>query len=144
LLRVPASVRGAQEQAGRNFLLVRSGIGFALLASVLTVQFRSPDPELAERFKYLYIAVLLSYGWLLIRYAAWGRERFPDFGAHMQALIDAAFISILVFATGGFDSVFSFMYVLVILLGSLERYMRGRSCGPCFPRRANPSSSTCR
>ncbi len=123
--RVPASVRGAQEQAGRNFLLVRSGIGFALLASVLTVQFRSPDPELAERFKYLYIAVLLSYGWLLIRYAAWGRERFPDFGAHMQALIDAAFISILVFATGGIESVFSFMYVLMILLGSLERYMRG-------------------
>lgn len=125
MLRVPASVRGAQEQAGRNFLLVRSGIGFALLASVLTVQFRSPDPELAERFKYLYIAVLLSYGWLLIRYAAWGRERFPDFGAYMQALIDAAFISILVFATGGIESVFSFMYVLMILLGSLERYMRG-------------------
>ncbi len=125
MLRVPASGRGDREQAGRNFLLVRSGIGFALLASVLTVQFRSPDPELAERFKYLYIAVLLSYGWLLIRYAAWGRERFPDFGAYVQALIDAAFISILVFATGGIQSVFSFMYVLMILLGSLERYMRG-------------------
>jgi len=30
-----------------------------------------------------------------------------------------------VFATGGIESVFSFMYVLMILLGSLERYMRG-------------------
>jgi two-component system sensor histidine kinase PilS (NtrC family) len=125
LLRVPPEGRGAREQAGRNFLLVRSGIGFALLASVLTVQFRSPDPELAERFKFLYFAVLLSYGWLLIRYAAWGRERFPDIGAYVQALIDAAFISLLVFATGGIESVFSFMYVLMILLGSLERYMRG-------------------
>ncbi len=125
MLRVPSEGRGAREQAGRNFLLVRSGIGFALLASVLTVQFRSPDPELAERFKFLYFAVLLSYGWLLIRYAAWGRERFPDIGAYVQALIDAAFISLLVFATGGIESVFSFMYVLMILLGSLERYMRG-------------------
>ncbi len=125
MLRVPPEGRGAREQAGRNFLLVRSGIGFALLASVLTVQFRSPDPELAERFKFLYFAVLLSYGWLLIRYAAWGRERFPDIGAYVQALIDAAFISLLVFATGGIESVFSFMYVLMILLGSLERYMRG-------------------
>lgn len=125
MLRVPAEGRGAQEETGRNFLLVRSGIGFALLASVLSVQFRSPDPELAERFKYLYFAVLLSYGWLLIRYAAWGRARFPDSGAYVQAFIDAAFISILVFATGGIESVFSFMYVLMILLGSLERFMRG-------------------
>jgi len=125
LPRVPASVRGVQEQTGRNFLLVRSGIGFALLASVVSEQFRSPDPQLAEGFKYLYFAVLLSYGWLLIRYAAWGRTEFPNIGAYVQALIDAAFISTLVFATGGIESVFSFMYVLMILLGSLERYRKG-------------------
>jgi len=45
--------------------------------------------------------------------------------SYVQALVDVIFISILVFSTGGIDSVFSFMYVIVILLGSLERYMNG-------------------
>ncbi len=141
---VPAEGRGAQEQAGRNFLLVRSGISFALLASVATLQFREPELLLSAGFKYLYFAVLLSYGWLLLRYAAWGRTEFPNVGAYVQALIDMGFISILVFATGGIESVFSFMYVLMILLGSLERYRRGRSCGPCFPPCPTRPSSTCR
>ncbi|MEW6720322.1 MAG: ATP-binding protein [Thermodesulfobacteriota bacterium] len=123
--RVPEEGREGQERAARNFLLVRSGISFALLASVVSVQFRAPELLLSEGFKYLYFAVLLSYGWLLIRYAAWGRTEFPAGGAWVQALVDVVFITILVFATGGYDSVFSFMYVLVILLGSLERYMRG-------------------
>jgi len=114
-----------QEVAGRNFLLVRSGISFALLASVVSVQFRAPELFLAIEFRYLYFAVLLSYGWLLVRYAAWGRAYFPAVASYVQALVDVVFISILVFATGGIDSVFSFMYVIVILLGSLERYMKG-------------------
>ena len=122
---VPQEGREVPDREGRNFLLVRSGIGFALLASVVSVQFRAPELLLTEGFKYLYFAVLLSYGWLLIRYAAWGRAQFPAVVTYVQALIDVAFISILVFATGGYDSVFSFMYVLVILLGSLELHMKG-------------------
>ncbi|MBI5905250.1 MAG: PAS domain S-box protein [Deltaproteobacteria bacterium] len=110
---------------GRNFLLVRSGISFALLSSVVSVQFRSPDLLFTGGFQFLYLAVLLSYGWLLIRYAVWGGTDLPEPFIYAQALADVAFISILVFATGGYDSIFSFMYVVVILLGSLERYMRG-------------------
>jgi two-component system sensor histidine kinase PilS (NtrC family) len=110
---------------GRNFLLVRSGISFALLASVVSVQFRSPDLFFSGGFQFLYLAVLLSYGWLLIRYAVWGGTDLPEPFIYAQALVDVAFISILVYATGGYDSIFSFMYVVVILLGSLERYMRG-------------------
>ncbi|MCL1925665.1 MAG: ATP-binding protein [Syntrophorhabdaceae bacterium] len=114
-----------QEVVGRNFLLVRSGISFALLASVVSVQFRAPELLLSIEFRYLYFAVLISYGWLLVRYAAWGRAYFPSAASYIQALVDVVFISILVFATGGVDSVFSFMYVIIILLGSLERYMKG-------------------
>lgn len=122
---VPREGREGQGPAGRNFILVRSGISFALLASVVSVQFRAPELFFSEGFKYLYFAVLLSYGWLLVRYAAWGGTELPTPGLYVQALVDVAFISILVFATGGYDSVFSFMYVLIILLGSLERHMHG-------------------
>jgi two-component system sensor histidine kinase PilS (NtrC family) len=121
----PTEGREAQGTGGRNFLLVRSGISFALLASVVSVQFRAPEMLFSAGFRLLYFALLLSYGWLLARYAFWGGRELPSPVVYVQALIDVAFISILVFATGGYDSVFSFMYVLVILLGSLERYMRG-------------------
>jgi len=125
LSRGPSEGRGGQGAEGRNLLLVRSGITFALLTSVVSVQFRSPELLLTGGFQLLYFAVVFSYGWLLLRYAAWGSGELPEYAAGLQAAADVAFISIVVFATGLYDSVFSFMYVLVILLGSLERYLRG-------------------
>ncbi len=110
---------------GRNLLLIRTGITFALLASVVSVQIRSPELLLTGGFRLLYFAVLLSYGWLLLRYAVWGSVDLPTYAVFLQAGADVAFISIIVFATGLYESVFSFMFVVVILLGSLERYLRG-------------------
>ncbi|GAB4363015.1 MAG: ATP-binding protein [Deltaproteobacteria bacterium] len=113
------------ERAGRNLLVLRSGITFALLASAVSVHFREPELILPGGFQYLYVAVVLSYGWLLVRYAAWGSAELPGPFLLLQAVIDVAFVSIIVFATGMFDSVFAFMYIVVILFGTLERYLRG-------------------
>jgi two-component system sensor histidine kinase PilS (NtrC family) len=122
---VPAADRNGREPGGRNLLLVRSGITFALLASVASVQVRAPELLLTREFQLLYYTIVLSYGWLLIRYAAWGSSELPHYAACLQAIADVGFISLVVIATGLYDSVFSFMYVIVILLGSLERYFRG-------------------
>lgn len=110
---------------GRNLLLLRTGITFALLGSVVSMQVRSPELLLTGGFQLLYIAVVLSYGWLLLRYAIWGSVDLPPYAVFLQAGADVAFISIIVFATGLYESVFSFMFVVVILFGSLERYLRG-------------------
>jgi two-component system sensor histidine kinase PilS (NtrC family) len=67
----------------------------------------------------------LSYGWLLARYAFWGGGEIPLPFLVLQAIVDVAFVSLIVFATGLYDSVFAFMYIIVILLGSLEMYMQG-------------------
>jgi len=125
LARDPGEGTEGKRAGGRNLLLIRTGITFALLASVVSVQVRSPELLLTDGFQLLYFAVLLSYGWLLLRYAAWGSVDLPTHGVILQAVADVAFISIIVFATGLYDSVFSFMFVVVILLGSLERYLRG-------------------
>ena len=125
MARHPGEGTEGKRAGGRNLLLIRTGITFALLASVVSVQIRSPELLLTGGFQWLYIAVLLSYGWLLLRYAAWGSVDLPLYAAGLQAVADVAFISIIVFATGLYDSVFSFMFVVVILLGSLERYLRG-------------------
>ena len=123
--RGPGGEGGGQESEGRNLLLVRTVITFALLTSVVSVQFRSPELLLTGGFQLLYFAVMFSYGWLLLRYAAWGSRELPTYAVGLQAAADVAFISIVVFATGLYDSIFSFMYVVVILLGSLERYFKG-------------------
>jgi len=117
--------RGRAEGAGRNLLVLRSGITFALLASAVSIHIREPDLILPGGFQYLYAAVVLSYGWLLVRYAVWGSGDLPGPFLLLQACIDVAFVSIIVFATGMYDSVFAFMYIVVILLGSLEFYLRG-------------------
>jgi len=117
--------RGGEEGAGRNLLVLRSGITFALLASAVSIHIREPDLILPGGFQYLYAAVVLSYGWLLVRYAVWGSKDLPGPFLLLQACIDVAFVSIIVFATGMYESVFAFMYIVVILLGSLEFFLRG-------------------
>jgi len=119
--------RGRKEEAtkGRNLLLLRSGVTLSLLVSAVSVQVREPDLVLSVGFQYLYVAVILSYGWLLARYAFWGGGEIPLPFLVLQAIVDVAFVSLIVFATGLYDSIFAFMYIIVILLGSLELYMQG-------------------
>ena len=122
---VPGRGRKEEVTKGRNLLLLRSGITFALLMSAVSVQVREPEFILPGKFQYLYIAILLSYGWLLARYAFWAGGAVPLPFLILQAFVDVAFVSIIVFATGLYDSVFVFMYIIVILFGSLELYMKG-------------------
>ncbi len=122
---VPAAARGNGGAGEGNLLILRSGITFALLASVVSVHFREPDLLLTRGFQYLYAAVVLSYGWLLARFTLWGRQELPAALLFVQALVDVAVVSIIVYATGLYDSVFAFMYGVVILLGSIEMYMKG-------------------
>lgn len=121
----PGGRRPGGDPGVRNLLLVRTGITFALLASVVSVHFREPGLLLDEGFRFLYVAVVVSYGWLLLRYAGWGTGELPGPVAVLQAIVDVAFVSIIVLATGMVDSVFTFMYIVVILLGSIEQFMRG-------------------
>ena len=122
---VSARRRGEESRGARNLLLLRTGITFALLASVVSVHFREPELLLTRGFQCLYAAVVLSYGWLLVRYALWSSRELSGVVLVVQALVDVTFVSIIVYATGLFDSVFAFMYGVVILLGSIEMYMKG-------------------
>jgi two-component system sensor histidine kinase PilS (NtrC family) len=122
---IPAGGRREGAAGGRNLLLVRTGITFALLASVVSVHFQEPELILAGGFKYLYAAVVLSYGWLLLRFALWGSADPSAPVSVVQAAVDVAFVSVIVFATGLYDSVFAFMYIVIILLGSFELFLRG-------------------
>ena len=123
----PVPVRDPKEEEpkGRNLLLLRSGITFALLVSAVSVQLLEPELSLPGGIHYLYAAVVLSYGWLIARYAFWGGGEPPFPFLLFQAIVDVGFVSLIVFSTGLYDSVFAFMYIIIILFGSLELYMKG-------------------
>ena len=122
----PVPIRDLKEESqGRNLLLLRSGITFALLMSAVSVQILEPELSLPGGIQHLYIAVVMSYGWLIARYAFWKNGEVPFPFLLLQAVVDVAFVSLIVFSTGLYDSVFAFMYIIIILLGSLERYMKG-------------------
>ncbi len=122
---VPAEGWRGEPAGSGNLLLVRTGITFALLASVVSVHFQEPELFLVGGFKYLYAAVVLSYGWLLLRFAFWNGKELSLAVSIVQALVDVAFVSTIVFATGLYESVFAFMYIVIILLGSLDLYLKG-------------------
>ena len=91
--------RGRKEEAtkSRNLLLLRSGVTLSLLVSAVSVQVRGPDLVLSVGFQYLYVAVVLSYGWLLTRYAFWGGGEIPLPFLLLQAIVDVTFVSLIVF-----------------------------------------------
>jgi two-component system sensor histidine kinase PilS (NtrC family) len=122
---VPGWGRKKEEAKGRNLLLLRSGVTLALLVSALSVQIREPELVFPVGIQSLYIAAVMSYGWLLARYAFWGSGEVPLPFLILQAVVDVGFVSIIIFATGLYDSVFVFMYIIIILFGSLELYMTG-------------------
>jgi two-component system sensor histidine kinase PilS (NtrC family) len=45
--------------------------------------------------------------------------------AYVQLLVDTVFVSAIIYSTGGIESVFSFLYILVIITGSILLYRRG-------------------
>ncbi|HEY5995994.1 MAG TPA: ATP-binding protein [Candidatus Deferrimicrobiaceae bacterium] len=92
---------------------------------MVSVHFQEPELLLTTAFRYLYAAVVLNYGWLLFRFAFWGSWTLPLPAAMIQAFVDVGFVSLIVVATGLYESVFTFMYIVVILLGSMELYMQG-------------------
>ncbi|NNG47871.1 MAG: hypothetical protein HKM86_12280, partial [Deltaproteobacteria bacterium] len=122
---VPGRGRKEVEAKGRNLLLLRSGVTLALLVSALSVQIREPELVFPVGIQYLYVAAMISYGWLLARYAFWGSGEVPLPYLILQAVVDVGFVSIIIFSTGLYDSVFVFMYIIIIMLGSLELYMKG-------------------
>jgi len=45
--------------------------------------------------------------------------------AYLQLLVDTLFVTVIIYTTGGIDSVFSFLYILTIINGSIILYRKG-------------------
>jgi two-component system sensor histidine kinase HydH len=90
-----------------------------LLGSTIIVQYgqqlSSPNPQLVLLYGINAFVFILSIGYaVILRYGIY----IPAF-TYLQIIIDTVIVSLIVFATGCYSSIFSFIYLLVIVYSSL-------------------------
>lgn len=90
-----------------------------LLGSTIIVQYRqqliSLNPQLVLLYGINALVLILSIGYAII--LRW--DTYTPALAYFQIIIDTVIVSLIVFATGCYSSIFSFMYLLVIVYSSL-------------------------
>ena len=96
-----------------------------LLSSTIILQFSKFDSLVEKPLLALYGLIagifLLSFFYsLLLNYI----KRITIF-AYIQISIDTLFVTIILFMTGGFGSIFPFLYLMVIIYASILLYQRG-------------------
>jgi two-component system sensor histidine kinase PilS (NtrC family) len=108
--------------------LISSRFLFAvlLLGSTAAFQIANRQDAIAQQIIWLYLLsggiVLLSAVYGLVKPVA--RGHLPFF-ISLQICIDAVCISFIVFVTGGYASVFSFLYLVVVIYSSVFVFKRG-------------------
>ncbi|MFO7839486.1 MAG: ATP-binding protein [Desulfosalsimonadaceae bacterium] len=97
----------------------------ALLASTAFVGIRNNATFLTPPFLYLnaigVLALVFSFAYALFL----RRMRHVTAAAYLQVVADTLLVSAIIFLTGGFSSVFSFLYILVIIYASMVIFRRG-------------------
>ena len=97
-----------------------------LLGSTIIVQFKDrdsliPPPPLLVLYGLIGAIYVLTFIYIVI----FKRFRPTLSFAYVQIGLDTLFVTLLIYVTGGIDSVFSFLYVVVIVYASIFLYRKG-------------------
>lgn len=97
-----------------------------LLGSTIIVQFKDrdsliPPPPLLVLYGLIGAIYVLTFIYIVI----FKRFRPTLSFAYVQIGLDTLFVTLLIYVTGGIDSVFSFLYVVVIVYASILLYRKG-------------------
>ena len=96
-----------------------------LLGALIFVQFYETGAYVAQVRNYHYLLIIIIYA-LTITYVVLLRHyRNLLYQAYLQLIIDVIFVSALVYTTGGIESLFSSLYILIIIYASIILYRRG-------------------
>jgi len=96
-----------------------------LLGSTIIFQLRESPSFLARPLVFIYVLTaaifLLSFIYSLVL----RRVKRPLLFAYVQFVIDTVVVTLILFVTGGFSSIFSFLYLVVIIYSSMLLFRRG-------------------
>jgi two-component system sensor histidine kinase PilS (NtrC family) len=123
-----ASRTADDELVGRLqwLMMLRVGLITVLLGTTLLVRADGSDPVTNSRQLTLLVLIIATYG-LTIAYAVLLKrlQRGLVVFSYAQLLIDLAISTVLAAVTGGTESVFLFMFTLVVLVAAILLYRRG-------------------
>jgi two-component system sensor histidine kinase PilS (NtrC family) len=106
-------------------MLLRLIFATFLLVATAIVQARAYPSFINISLLSLYILIATIY-FLTICYALLlTRINRPRLFAYVQLLFDVLFVTALIYVTGGIESIFSFMYLLIIINAAIMLYRRG-------------------
>ena len=96
-----------------------------LLGSTIIFQLRESPSFLAQPLVFIYVLTaaiyLLSFIYSLV--LRWVKRQLLF--AYVQFIIDTVVVTLILFVTGGFSSIFSFLYLVVIIYSSMLLFRRG-------------------
>jgi len=96
-----------------------------LLGSTIIVQFKDQESLIAPPHLILYGLIGAIYVLTFI-YVLFFKRFQPALGfAYLQISLDTLFVTLLIYVTGGIASVFSFLYLVVIVYASILLYKKG-------------------
>jgi len=96
-----------------------------LLGATLYFQLQSAQVEEIPLFKIVYLLIATIFCLSLFYAMMFARIRRHGLFAYVQIAIDAFIVSLIVLITGGVASLFTFLYLVVIIYASMILYMRG-------------------
>jgi two-component system, NtrC family, sensor histidine kinase HydH len=96
-----------------------------LLGSTGFLQYRQKDPSLAAFITVLYLLIATIFLLSLLYALVFTRIERHWLFAFIQIGIDSFIVSLIVLITGGFFSLFSFLYLVIIIYASMILYLRG-------------------
>ena len=96
-----------------------------LLGSTIIVQFKDQESLIAPPHLILYGLIGTIYVLTFIYVLLFKRFRPAASFAYLQISLDTLFVTLLIYVTGGIASVFSFLYLVVIIYASILLYKKG-------------------
>ncbi len=96
-----------------------------LLGATALVQIKESDLFRYSSFNYFYILIGITYALTVVYALLLFRVKNLRLFAYLQLFGDVFFVSLLIFFTGGIESIFSWVYILSIFCASIILYRRG-------------------
>ncbi|KJS32228.1 MAG: hypothetical protein VR64_08240 [Desulfatitalea sp. BRH_c12] len=109
----------------RWLMFARVMFACLLLGATLFLQIQNTDPVLASLVASLYLLIGFIFVLSLLYGTAFRHIKRQKLFAYLQIVIDTIIVTVIVLITGGFHSLFSFLYLVVIIYASMILYMRG-------------------
>ena len=106
-------------------MLFRVLFSTLLLGSSIVLQLGDSPPPIAPPLKFLYGLIATIFFLSIIYALAIDRIKKHIAFAYVQILIDTLVVTVLLFVTGSFSSIFSFLYLVVIIYSSILLSIRG-------------------